>query len=54
MSAWDTVEEAEAATPATASWIADNIADDIELDVRIGEMLLATALGVSPSAAVRA
>ena len=28
MSAWDTVEEAEAATPAAASWIAENIADD--------------------------
>ena len=55
MSAWDTVEEAEAATPAAASWIAENIADDIELiDVRIGEILLATALGVSPSAAARA
>ena len=55
MSAWDTVEEAEAATPAAASWIADNIADDIELvDIRIGEILLSTALCVSPSAAVRA
>ena len=55
MSAWDTVEEAEAATPAAASWIAENIADDIELvDIRIAEILLATALGVSPPAAVRA
>ena len=55
MSAWDTVEEAEAATPAAATWIAENIADDIELiDVRVGEILLATALGVSPSAAARA
>ena len=55
MSAWDTAEEAEAATPAAASWIAENIADDIELvDIRIAEILLATALGVSPSAAMRA
>ena len=55
MSAWDTLEEAEAATPAAASWIAENIADDIELvDIRIAEILLATALGVSPSAAARA
>jgi hypothetical protein len=55
MSAWDTAEEAEAATPAAASWIAENIADDIELvDIRIAEILLATALGVSPSAAARA
>ena len=55
MSAWDTAEEAEAATPAAASWIAENIADDIELlDVRIAEILLATALGVSPKATARA
>jgi hypothetical protein len=55
MSAWDTAEEAEAATPAAASWIAENIADEIELvDIRIAEILLATALGVSPSAAARA
>ena len=55
MSAWDTNEEAEAATPAAATWIAENIADEIELvDVRYGEILLATALGVSPAAAARA
>ncbi len=55
MSAWDTNEEAEAATPAAATWIAENIADDIELvDVRYGEILLATALGVSPAATARA
>ncbi len=55
MSAWDTIEEAEAATPAAASWIAENIADDVELvDVRYGEILLATALGVSAAAAARA
>jgi hypothetical protein len=55
MSAWDSAEQAEAATPIAASWIADNIADDIELiDVRYGEVLLATALGVSPAAAARA
>jgi hypothetical protein len=55
MSAWDTIEEAEAATPAAASWIAENIADEIELvDVRYGEILLATALGVSAAAAARA
>jgi hypothetical protein len=55
MSAWDTAEEAEAATPAAASWIAENIADEIELvDIRIAEILLATALGVSPRATARA
>ena len=55
MSAWETAEEAEAATPAAASWIAKNIADDIELmDIRYGEILLSTALGVSPKATARA
>jgi hypothetical protein len=55
MSAWDTIEDAEAATPAAASWIAENIDDEIELvDVRYGEILLSTALGVSPAAAARA
>ena len=55
VSVWDSSSAAEAATPAAASWIADNIAEDIELiDVRYGEVLLATALGVSPAAAARA
>ena len=55
MSAWDTIEDAEAATPTAASWIAENIDDEIELvDVRYGEILLSTALGVSPAAAARA
>ncbi len=55
MSAWDSMEQAEAATPAAAAWIAENIAEDIELiDVSINEILLATALGVKPSAAARA
>ena len=55
MSAWETIEEAEAASPAAANWIADNIAEDIELvDVSINEVLLSTALGVMPSTAVRA
>src|SRR5262245_3221222 len=31
MSAWATIEQAEAATPAAAKWIAENIAEDIEL-----------------------
>jgi hypothetical protein len=54
MSAWDTVEQAETASPAAASWIAENIAENIELiDVSIGEVLLSTALGVMPSATAR-
>ncbi len=55
MSAWDRIEQAEAASPAAATWIAENIADDIELiDVSNGEVLLSTTLGVMPSAAARA
>jgi hypothetical protein len=55
MSAWDSIGEAEAATEAAASWVAENIADDIELiDVRYGEILLATALGVSAGATAKA
>ena len=55
MSAWDSTEQAEAATPAAATEIAENIAEDIELiDVRYGEILLATALGVSAAATARA
>ena len=54
MSAWDTMEQAEAASPAAATWIADNIAEDIELlDVSFTEILLATALGVSAAATRR-
>jgi hypothetical protein len=53
-SAWESIEQAEAASPVVAEWVADNIAGDIELiDLRYGEILLATALGVSPSAAAR-
>ena len=55
MSAWDSMEQAEAATSAAAAWIADNIADDIELlDVSYAEILLATALGVSAAATAKA
>jgi hypothetical protein len=55
MSAWDSAAEAEAASPLAAKWIAENIADDIELiDVSYNEVLLATALGVSAKATARA
>jgi hypothetical protein len=55
LSTWDTIEQAEAASPAAATWIAENIDEDVELvDVSTGEILLATALGVMPSAAARA
>jgi hypothetical protein len=47
-SAWESAEQAEAANAAAASWIADNMADDIELkEARTGEILFSTTLGVS-------
>ena len=50
-SAWDSAEAAEAANATAATWIAENIADRIELkEARIGEIMLATALGVSTKA----
>jgi hypothetical protein len=50
-SAWETADAAEAASTAAAAWIAENIADRIELkELRIGEVLFATALGVSTKA----
>jgi len=47
-SAWESVEQAEAANAAAAGWIADNMADEIELkEARTGEILFSTTLGVS-------
>jgi hypothetical protein len=54
-SVWETADQAEAANPAAATWIAENIADSIELiEARVGEVLLSTTLGVSAAAAARA
>jgi hypothetical protein len=54
-SAWDTAEGAEAASKAAAEWVAANIADSITLqEVRTGEILLATRLGVSAKAGATA
>jgi hypothetical protein len=50
-SAWESAEAADGASAAAADWIAKNMADRIELkEVRIGEILLSTALGVSAKA----
>lgn len=47
-SAWESAEQAEAANAAAASWVAENMADDIELkEARTGEILFSTTLGVS-------
>ena len=55
MSARDTIEQAEAASPVAAGWIAENMAGNIELDdVSMNEVLLSTTLGVMPSTSERA
>jgi heme-degrading monooxygenase HmoA len=50
-SAWDSSDAAEAANAAAARWIVENMAGEIQLkEARLGEILLATALGVSTKA----
>ena len=47
-SAWDSADSADAANAAAAEWVADNMADRIELkNVTYGEVILSTTLGVS-------
>jgi hypothetical protein len=48
-SIWETAEQAEAANAVSRDWVADNIEPgQIELkETRIGEILVATALGVT-------
>jgi hypothetical protein len=49
LSVWDSAEQIDAANSAAAKWIQDNMAGEIELkEVRSGEVLLSTTLGVSP------
>jgi heme-degrading monooxygenase HmoA len=49
-SVWDTEEAANAANASAAAWVAENMADDIELvETKTGELLLSTTLGVSPA-----
>jgi hypothetical protein len=51
---WETAEQAEAANIAVADWVAENLADDVQLiESRVGELHLATALGVSTTAGAR-
>jgi len=50
-SAWDSAASADAASALAAEWVAENMADEIELkEARIGEILFGTALGVSTKA----
>ena len=49
--AWISAEAADAASAAAASWVAENMSDEIELqETKIGEILLSTTLGVSTKA----
>jgi hypothetical protein len=48
-SIWDTAEQAEAANAVSRQWVTDNFpAGELELkETRVGEILVATALGVT-------
>jgi len=55
LSVWETADQAEAANAAASGWVAENMADSIELiDAKIGEVLLSTTLGVSAASGARA
>ena len=54
-SVWDTGSDAEAGNAAAASWVAANMAGELELvDVRFAEILFSTSLGVSTSVSATA
>ena len=54
-SAWESADDAEAANRAAASWVAENMADRIELkEARVGEIMFSTTLGVTTKAGVSA
>jgi hypothetical protein len=53
-SGWDTAEQADAANIAVADWVAENLADDVQLvESRFGEILVSTSLGISTAAGAR-
>jgi hypothetical protein len=53
-SAWETAEQADAANIAVADWVAENLADEIQLtETRFGEILISTTLGVSTTSGAR-
>jgi hypothetical protein len=55
LSVWDTRADAEAGSEVVASWVAENMAGDIDLiDVRYAEVMFSTTLGVSTSAGATA
>jgi antibiotic biosynthesis monooxygenase len=51
LSAWDSKEQAEAASAVVAEWVAENMADDLTLiEARFGEIMFSTTLGVTTKA----
>ncbi len=53
-SAWESAGDAEAANAAASEWVAESLSDKVDLkEARVGEILLATALGVSTTAGAR-
>lgn len=51
LSVWDSRAEAEAGSEVVASWVAENMAGDIDLiGVRYAEIMFSTTLGVTTSA----
>ena len=47
-SAWDSAANADEANSVAAEWVAENLADQIDLkEARVGEILFSTTLGVS-------
>ena len=52
LSVWETRVDAEAGSEVVGSWVAENMAEDIELkDVRYAEIKFSTTLGVTTATA---
>jgi hypothetical protein len=52
-SAWDSAANADEANSVAAEWVAENLADQIDLkEARVGEVLFSTTLGVSTKTGV--
>jgi hypothetical protein len=48
ISAWDSADAAEAANAAIADWVAENIAEEVELKKsHIGEVIVSTTFGIT-------
>ena len=55
MSAWESAEAAEAANAVASDWVAENLADEIQLiESRFGEIMFSTTLGITTATTARA